>query len=243
MRYSDVPAPPELRHWVKLAWTLELDGDASATVRHVATPDGCIEIIRRLRGRSFWKRKQPGDFVAGLIRQPAELQLSGDGIFIGVRIWPWAWNAIGSLTSPHLVDDWSALGDAAPRLCLPDDAHEMLAAVGAMLPQQSDNALVEAILASHSVAELAQRSGRSHRWLQRWFERNVGVAPGTYLRLVRFSETFSELPSAEGSLAHHAAKHGFADQAHMSREFRAMAGSSAGKARKVAVGPFLSRDA
>jgi AraC-like DNA-binding protein len=64
------------------------------------------------------------------------------------------------------------------------------------------------------------------------------VSPRTYLRLLRFSETFEDL-HASGSLAGHAAEHGFADQAHMSREFRSMAGSPASAARKTAVGPFL----
>ena len=44
--------------------------------------------------------------------------------------------------------------------------------------------------------------------------------------------------SAE-SLALQAAEHGFADQAHMAREFRAIARAPAGAARRTAKGPFL----
>ena len=238
MRYAEVQPPPSLGHAIKLGWTLELDGDPDARVRHNATPDGCVELIRRLRGRSFWRGEQPESFVAGLITAPAELELSGDGRFVGIRLWPWAWNAIGAIRAPQLIDRWSDLGRAAPGLELPGDGAVAVEMLAKALSDVRQSSLYAAVLQSRSVAELAERSGRPRRWLQRWFKDNIGVSPRTYLRLLRFSETFDDLQAA-GSLAGHAAEHGFADQAHMSREFRSMAGSSASAARKTAVGPFL----
>src|SRR5688572_28102251 len=183
MRYSEVPPPPGYHQLIKLGWTLELDGDPTATVRHVATPAGCVEIIHPLRGPSFWPREQPERFVAGVIRQPAELRLGGNGHFIGVRLWPWAWNRIAGMPASRFVDDWRDLGEAAPQLRTSSDAEGATAAVAAELGAPDDDALFDAILHSASVSEVAQRSGRSPRWLQRWFEREIGLPPRTYLRL------------------------------------------------------------
>ena len=62
--------------------------------------------------------------------------------------------------------------------------------------------------------------------------------PRHYLRLLRFQKAFEQVPGAV-SLADHAAASGFADQAHMARNFREMAGVPAKQARQKARGPFL----
>ena len=239
MDYAEIPAPAELRHLAKAAWTLSVGGTISDSVDHVATSDGCIEIIRRLKGRSSWDGNQPPVFVAGLTTHPAVLRLSGASEFIGLRLWPWTWNAIGRMSSHELVDRWADLATAAPDFTMPDNPLDAFAAVDPRLLGQATFPLIDAILNSASVSELAERSGRSHRYLQRWFERHVGVAPRIYLRLLRFSNAFDQLPEFNGSLASHAADHGFADQSHMAREFRSMSGLPAGKAKKKAIGPFL----
>jgi transcriptional regulator GlxA family with amidase domain len=100
-------------------------------------------------------------------------------------------------------------------------------------------ALGRAIVAAYSVAEMSRGTGMSPRALQRWFATHVGVPPRTYLRLLRFHKAFELLP-AQPSLADHAAASGFADQAHMARDFRALAGVPAGQARRAARGPFLT---
>ena len=79
----------------------------------------------------------------------------------------------------------------------------------------------------------------SPRTLQRWFARHVGLPPRRYLRLLRFHKAFEQVP-AQPSLADHAAAQGYADQAHMARDFRAMAGVPAKQARRSAKGPFLT---
>jgi AraC-like DNA-binding protein len=239
MDYAEIPAPAELRHLAKAAWTLSVGGTVSDSVDHVATSDGCIEIIRRLKGRSSWGGNQPLVFVAGLTTHPAVLRLSAASEFIGLRLWPWAWNAIGRMSSHELVDRWADLATAAPGFTMPDNAPDALAAIDPQLLDPASVPLIEAVLGATSVSEIAERSGRSHRYLQRWFERHVGVPPRIYLRLLRFSNAFDQLPKFDGSLARHAADHGFADQSHMAREFRSMSGLPAGEAKKKAIGPFL----
>ena len=239
MDYAEFPAPAELRHLVKAAWTLSVGGTISDSVNHVATSDGCIEIIRRLKGRSSWDGEQPPVFVAGLTTRPAVLRLSGASEFIGLRLWPWTWNAISQVNSREIIDRWADLAIAAPDFTMPDNAADAFAAIDPRSVEPASDRIIDAILKSATVNEIAGRSGRSPRALQRWFERHVGVAPRIYLRLLRFSNAFNQLPESGGSLASHAADHGFADQSHMAREFRSMSGLPAGKAKKKAIGPFL----
>lgn len=219
---------------VKLAWTLDTGGGPEDEFTHVATPDGCIEIIRRISGRSAWGGEQPECFAAGLLTEPAELRLGGGSRFVGLRVWPWAWNAYGDMPCPLFLDRWIPLDG----ISLPARAGEMLSFLPPDLLDAETVAIAEAILAARTVEELVERSGRPGRWLQRWFEREIGVPPRTYLRLLRFQQSFAGLPEA-GTLADHAAAHGFSDQAHMARDFKALAGTPASLARRRGRPPFL----
>lgn len=238
MDYCEIESPAELRCLAKAAWRLTVP-EGPAPVRHRATPDGCIEIIRRLEGRSRWGSEQPESFVAGLITEPAELELSPGSRFVALRLWPWAWNEIAATQSPALLDCWADLRVSAPGFSMAPEVELAFASLAQVHLDPEIEALAAHILESRSVEELARRSGRSRRWLQRWFERNIGVPPRLYLRLLRFQEALGGMQTNGESLADHAAAHGFADQAHMTREFRAIGGSSAGSARRRAKGPFL----
>ena len=156
--------------WPRPAGLLATPGGPDDGFSHVATPDGCVEIIRRLRGRSIWREEQPPCFVAGLSTRPAELRLGGGSAFVALRVWPWAWSAIALPASRIIVDDWRDLATAAPGFAVPDDPAAVFDALCPGLIEADQRPLVEAILASRSVAELVGRSGLPHRWLQRWFE-------------------------------------------------------------------------
>jgi AraC-like DNA-binding protein len=239
MEYREIEPPEALRALVRAGWTLRAGDSPSRPLTHSAIPDGCVEIIRRLQGRSAWGGAQPECFVAGLLTRPAELELSGDSRFVALRLWPWAWNALARTPSPRLLDGWQALGEAAPGFAMPDTVEAAFAAVAGLRLEPSVARLGNAILHSRSVTGLAEASGCPRRWLQRWFAREIGVPPRRYLRLLRFQEALAGLQRSEESLALQAAEHGFADQAHMTREFRAIARAPAGAARRSAKGPFL----
>ena len=235
MEYREFSPPEALRLIVKAGWTLDVGGGEGERFRHLATPDGCVELIHRLAGRSWWGEEQPACFAAGLIAEPVELSLGAGSRYLGLRFWPWGWNALGRIPVRSFIGRWQPIDgrDAPPNL---DQAFATLP--GDLLDPASQS-LASAILASRSVADLVARSGRPARRLQRWFEREIGLPPRTYLRLLRFQESFRGLPSAEGTLADHAAEHGYADQAHMAREYREMTGRSASAARSRAKPPFL----
>ena len=78
------------------------------------------------------------------------------------------------------------------------------------------------------VQEAAQLLGRSRRHLSSTMRTEFGVTPKEYQRLVRFETARGRLVAAAGGggagLAAVAVASGFADQAHLTREWRAMAG-------------------
>ena len=242
MDYRELPPAPALVGLVKTCWTLDAGGEADAWIAHQATPDGCVEIIRRLRGRSRWGADQPEGFIVGLSERPVTFEISGDSAFAGIRLWPWAWRAIGGPPLETMRDRWlPAAGPLPAAICaeLPDfERVEALLRDG--LAGAADLARIGRSLAeARTVAGMRAATAMAPRRLQRWFADHVGLPPRSYLRLLRFQEAFAQI--AEGDrLADHAAAHGFADQAHMAREFRARAGVPASRARGTARGPFLS---
>lgn len=234
MDYAEYPAPPRLDGLVKAIWRLEGGGPPDAWIDHEATPDGCVELIARTAGRSRWNGDQPALFAVGVGEAPVGFACSGDAVFVGLRLWPWAWEKLSPLPLAELKGRW--LGVEAPRFA--DVAEAEAVATAALADEQALAAIGRALLAAGSVADMARATGMAPRTLQRWFVRHVGLSPRRYLRLLRFQKAFEGLPDA-GALAGHAADHGFADQAHMAREFRAMAGRPAIKARTRSKGPFL----
>jgi AraC-like DNA-binding protein len=74
---------------------------------------------------------------------------------------------------------------------------------------------------------LAEEIGWSHRRLISRFREQIGVAPKTFARLIRFDRAVSALrASAAHGLAGVACECGYFDQAHMNREFRELAGTT-----------------
>jgi AraC-like DNA-binding protein len=228
MDYRELSPPPALEGLIKVRWTLAGKGAASDWLAQQAVPDGCVEIIARLAGRSRWDGEQPARFAVGLIERPEGFEMSGDARFEAVRLWPWSWPLISdrpleTMRGRWLPYDGPDLEGIAERLAAAPD----LAATG------------RAILAATTVEEMGRATEMSPRTLQRWFARHVGLPPRRYLRLLRFHKAFEEVPH-QPSLADHAAAQGYADQAHMARDFRAMAGVPAKQARRSAKGPFLT---
>lgn len=74
------------------------------------------------------------------------------------------------------------------------------------------------------VGELVQASGLSHRHCIAMFRQATGLAPAEWLRLRRFSHALDLACDPALGWAEIAAASGFADQAHLSNTFRAVAG-------------------
>lgn len=228
---------------IKTVWTLRGSGPCECWIEQVATPDGCVEVIRRLSGRSRWDCDQPELFVVGLVEHPQPFMFTGDAEFVALRLWPWAWNWLGQLHNRAFHGQWRSVEATALGLGLGDfrSADAALAAGVLRLADAPTDLrhIGKSIVEATSLAALGRATGKGPRSLQRWFDRHVGLPPKRYFNLLRFQRTLEDLPRTETSLADQAAANGFADQAHMAREFRRLASVPAKKARKSARGPFL----
>ncbi|MEU6742140.1 helix-turn-helix domain-containing protein [Streptosporangium sandarakinum] len=103
-----------------------------------------------------------------------------------------------------------------------------LARYGERADRHGTRAALAALAGTSRVREAAELLGCSRRHLSGVVRTELGVTPKEYQRLVRFEAARGRLVAAAGSggaaLAAVAAASGFADQAHFTREWRAMAG-------------------
>ena len=77
-----------------------------------------------------------------------------------------------------------------------------------------------------SVAEVNRRTGLSSKRLLALFREEIGLCPKSYWRVRRFRAALQDLEGGVMRGAPLAAQHGYCDQAHFLREFRALAGSN-----------------
>lgn len=80
------------------------------------------------------------------------------------------------------------------------------------------------LLETQSISETASRYGIGVRQLERRFVRNFGLSPKEWLRVKRFERSLVKLADDKESLANVAADAGYADQSHMTRDYRRATG-------------------
>jgi AraC-like DNA-binding protein len=76
------------------------------------------------------------------------------------------------------------------------------------------------------IADLAAEVGWSRRHLSSRFTASIGLSPKTAARVLRFEHASAALLQGNRSLADVAVRTGYADQAHQSREWRTLAGTT-----------------
>ncbi|WP_433292717.1 helix-turn-helix transcriptional regulator [Actinoplanes sp. CA-030573] len=82
------------------------------------------------------------------------------------------------------------------------------------------------------VGDLAGELGTPRRKLERAFRQRLGQTPGEVARIARFQRAITLIDRGE-PLARVAAESGFADQPHLTRETRALAGATPAELRAI----------
>jgi AraC-like DNA-binding protein len=215
------------------AYWINRPGVAGAE-RHVL-PDGCIDLI--FRGGAEGGRL----FASALIERPVPIA-AASAWFVGVRFRPAMARTILDVDPVECLDRDvpaqaidGALGALERRLmncASPDEAFVVLRrAVDARLAQREDagaprrvQEAIASLARGGEVHRVARAAGMSERTLHRDVVRWSGLAPKSLARILRMQRCLAALRAGRMPLALLALRLGYADQAHMTRELRALAG-------------------
>jgi AraC-like DNA-binding protein len=232
--YREVAPPDALREHLVCLWASEAGGTAEHA--QPVLPDACMDIIWVDDGEPH---------VAGPATRAFLSTVAPGTIVVGARFRPgWSAGALG-VDASALQDRHVPLRDVSPVLArrfstavadrgsMPD---KLAAAASLLVRHLADapppDALVRGTvrwLAAHPtgrVHELSRALHVSERHLQRRMLAAVGYAPKTLHRILRFQRLLALASAAGGdaSLSSLALRAGYADQAHMTRELRQLAG-------------------
>ncbi|MGN6272214.1 MAG: helix-turn-helix domain-containing protein [Protaetiibacter sp.] len=182
--------------------------------------------------------------VSGPTTRRSHRDLRGRGWAVGALLRPAAVPAIAG--DPLALRDTQTLIDAhelvaAVSTQMGSETSERVAracrALGEWIVERVGDPSPEALLANElarvidsdpavlQLADIATRLNVSERTVTRLARRFVGVTPAAMIRRRRLQEAAEQLRADPGTpLAEVAARHGYADQSHLSRDFRAVLG-------------------
>jgi AraC-like DNA-binding protein len=243
-----VPAPPPLRPAVRSVWFTS--GATEPGARQCVLPNGVVELILALGDdahdvaggapvRRCW--------VAGLQRGPLVIAPALGTPMVGIRFRAGGLRALWRLPSHQLTDavvevdgfDDRVLLAVRDRLAGCADVGQALDVLVDLLgPRLSPASLrpgpaQAAVRVLHAapetaIAALARDIGVTHQHLVRVFRDQIGVAPRTLARILRFARAvrLADAPGPRPRWSRVAAEAGYYDQAHLVADFHAFAGTT-----------------
>lgn len=240
--------PPEaLRGIIKCFWYDNRDfGEQQSTFQVV--PDGYAEIIFYFGNLYHISddgslQSLPSPFLMGLLNQPAIFQTQHRLEVIGVRCFPWTVFDLLDLPAGkgglHIfAHPIAALQPALSSLMASGRIHEVIAHLeqyflSTRAQLTIDNILAKAgtaMLASNGTTPVSQVAAAAHatvRTLERKFKQSSGFTVKDVSGLMRFEQVRNRLwHGPDSNLAGLAYELGYADQAHLSREFKKYSGTT-----------------
>jgi AraC-like DNA-binding protein len=247
---------PELSPFIARVWACEgsASADGGAGDRELVLPTGVMHLAIRLDeplrvfdGIDAGAPRTIGHAIVGGARASAYIRdVSRPACSVGAQLRPGAAQLLLGVPALDLAGGhtrldalWGAFADELrERLAAAGDAQRRLAtfeaALLARLPRvRAIHPAVAHALAQFSatddVAAVVDDVGYSHRRFIALFRGAVGLSPKRYCRVQRLQRAISRIPTR--SLAEVAIDAGYSDQAHLSREFRELAGVSPGEYR------------
>ena len=258
MEMEVLPAPVRLRGHVRALWVLR----GRPVGQYRGLPKPYAELIVSLAGSHCWRStpESPGirfeqGWLTPVQASPRYAETTGEMYLVGARLEMLAcakWFGVEvqrGLGYPIPLE--ALIGGEARRLReqlydapTPRQKMEILAgwiekefdpqAVRNRLPGLGRLAVL-----NWRVDALAEELNLSARGLRKRFEVEMGISPKLWLQLGRFDTVLRGAGGAIG-LAELAARHGYADQAHMNNEFRRFCGQAPGdylRVRKEGMAP------
>ena len=224
-----IPVPRCLAPCIATMWLVDL----RAGQRVHALPDGTVDIVGVIK-----PGQPPRWVVSGPLHRFASYSHACAVRLVGASLQPGAACLLG-VGARDLSSKWQPIED----LGLPEgrgltlaSGVDMVTALTEFVEARARRAHFDAKVAQ-AVAALRVRAGSgrvrdlardlrvSERTLVRLFDRHVGLSPKGFARIVRFQHALMHCRRIHAhGLADLAAKCGYADQAHLTREFSALAG-------------------
>ncbi len=233
--YVEVRPAAALRRFVETLWVHRIEGPPPPEGRRLL-PDGRVHFV--------WIAGL-GMRIAGPTRQALRPPSLGRMVAFGATFHPGAAPYLLRTPASEMLDRHVDLDAIDPRfatrlddaLSAAPDARAGVAALAHELARRIDGtddvpdpAVREAVAvldgAAVTVADAAAKAYISERELQRRFVHDVGYAPKTLQRVLRFQRFMGQLALPRAELAGAAARAGYADQSHLSREARRLSGLS-----------------
>jgi AraC-like DNA-binding protein len=250
-----------LRPFVQTVWAFDACAEPAAVHRGMerVLPTGGMHVVIRLspapltlfddatgaNPRVIGHSLVGGARSAFYVRSVAEPSHS-----IGAQLQPGAAFALFGVSAAELAERHTPLEDLWGREA--ERVREQLATAGSL---EVELELFEAILtarltnapalhpatadalarlaAGACVADVVRHSGCCHRAFIATFRAAVGLTPKTFCRVRRFQQAIERLGRERTSLADLAGSAGYADQAHLTREFAAFSGVSPAAYRRL----------
>jgi AraC-like DNA-binding protein len=224
--------PSSLLRTVDAFWRVEARGGAGRVL-----PDGCLDFLFDLRNARA--------VVVGPMTRAEVVHLSPGARLFGVRFRPGAGALFLDARADELGDRDAPLEEVvkAETAQLTDEVFEAandadrIAAVARFLTQANarqraeDSRVRQAVSTlcrSHGIAsvrDVAMAVRLSERQLERLFLERVGLRPKLFARVMRLQRAVAlETRTVTGSQAELALRAGYADESHLLRDFRALAG-------------------
>jgi AraC-like DNA-binding protein len=242
--YREHTPPPDLTHLVLSFWEFTAASEAHAPIDHEIFSDGCISLAYRrnmriginglgtnaLNMRSVVIPVFDGDTVWGVRLHPAACARV---LGTGPAEWEtYRWDGRGSMFDIFDQDLLAALSACSAF----EEAIEVYSARLRTLgisKEELDKKVIDAVsiieetMGETRMAMLADQLGLSVRQFERRFKKSAGLSPKFYSRARRFRAAAAALVTGERiNWADRAAAMGFADQAHLAREFSYLTGRS-----------------
>lgn len=271
LRYREHVPAARLGPFVECVWMVWDPRARPRRAPEHIVPDGCPELIvhladpfsRRHAGR--WRR-QPRLFLAGTLAAPWTLRAGPRVRTLGIRFRPGAFPAFFPTDMARHADrevPLAALMPAADARGLATDlgrartpAACFRVAEAWLRARMPEEAAWASSLTRRAVARILEDRGRarieavgaalgvSRRRLERAFARDLGIRPKLYARIVRLNAALAALGGEDRVSAVDAALDaGYFDQAHLARDFRAVAGRTARAGRGGDLSRALTRPA
>lgn len=235
---THLPRGP-LSRYVSHYW-VSLSNDSPV---YTALPDGCVDLVLEVTPNEY------GAWIYGSTTRPTDIACTSGAHYLGIRFQPGQSRHFIDAAACEITDARAELpglmqfpAELIATRITDDTLFTQLDDILAVMLSRSPPAVgvidhliqyVEAHRGTVCIEELARHFGKSRRQIERTFSQTVGVPLKFFCTIARLRHAARLIARPSGrSLTAIASDAGYSDQAHMTRDFRRLAGATPGQLRQ-----------